>query len=139
MTDLACRHHAAMTGHDMRGAQIVAGALSQDADHDHEAEQNDLDRQHEETRTATRGHARQAAEDRQDEAARWTLTDDPAPRQAGEGTEGRSGFQAAHPGAAQGVVRRTDDDNAQGSIVVLTMKLQALEAIPARLQVFVND
>ena len=29
----------------MKGAQIVAGALSQSADQQHEAEQNDLDRQ----------------------------------------------------------------------------------------------
>ena len=41
-----------MTGHDLKGAGIVAGALSQGADHEHEAEQNDLDRQHEEMTTA---------------------------------------------------------------------------------------
>ena len=52
MTDLASRHHAAMTGHGMKGAQIVAGALSQGADQDHEAEQADLDRQHDEATTA---------------------------------------------------------------------------------------
>ena len=52
MTDLASRHHAAMTGHDMKGAGIVAGALSQGADHEHEAEQNDLDRNHEAMTTA---------------------------------------------------------------------------------------
>jgi hypothetical protein len=52
MTDLASRHHAAMTGHNLAGAKLVAGALSQDADQDHEAEQNDLDRQHDEMTTA---------------------------------------------------------------------------------------
>ena len=52
MTQLASQHHAAMTGHGMKGAQIIAGALSQDADHDHEAEQAALDRQHQETVTA---------------------------------------------------------------------------------------
>ena len=52
MTDLASRHHAAMTGHDMKGAQIVAGALSGDADREHEADQADLDRQHDELTTA---------------------------------------------------------------------------------------
>ena len=52
MTSLASQHHAAMTGHGMKGAQIIAGALSQGADHEHEAEQADLDRQHEETVTA---------------------------------------------------------------------------------------
>ena len=45
MTGLAATHHAAMTGHDMKGAQIVAGALSQGADQQHDAEQADLDRQ----------------------------------------------------------------------------------------------
>ena len=45
MTGLAATHHAAMTGHDMKGVQIVAGALSQGADQQHEAEQADLDRQ----------------------------------------------------------------------------------------------
>ena len=52
MTSLASQHHAAMTGHGMKGAQIVAGALSADADHEHDAEQADLDRQHQETVTA---------------------------------------------------------------------------------------
>jgi hypothetical protein len=52
MTDLASRHHAAMTGHNLAGAKLVAGALSQDADQDHEAQQNDLDRQHDEMTTA---------------------------------------------------------------------------------------
>ena len=52
MTQLASQHHAAMTGHGMKGAQIVAGALSQGADQDHEAEQNELDRQHQATTTA---------------------------------------------------------------------------------------
>ena len=45
MTGLAATHHAAMRGHDMKGAQIVAGALSQGADQQHDAEQADLDRQ----------------------------------------------------------------------------------------------
>jgi hypothetical protein len=52
MTQLASQHHAAMSGHGMKGAQIVAGALSQNADHEHEAEQADLDRQHQQTVTA---------------------------------------------------------------------------------------
>ena len=52
MTSLASQHHAAMTGHGMKGAQIVAGALSQGADQEHEAEQAELDRQHQAATTA---------------------------------------------------------------------------------------
>ena len=52
MTDLAARHHAGMVGNGMKGAQIVAGALSQRADHEHEAEQADIDRTHQLATTA---------------------------------------------------------------------------------------
>jgi hypothetical protein len=62
MTQLAANHHAQMTGHGMKGAQIVAGALAQGADQDHEAEQNDLDRQHQAATTAaTLGNAQKIA------------------------------------------------------------------------------
>ena len=49
MTGLAASHHAAMTGHNMKGVQVVAGALAQGADQAHDAEQADLDRQHQAT------------------------------------------------------------------------------------------
>ena len=49
MTGLAAAHHAAMQGHAMKGVQVVAGALAQGADHEHDAEQADLDRQHQAT------------------------------------------------------------------------------------------
>jgi hypothetical protein len=52
MTDMAARHHQAMTGHAVHGAQIVAGALTADADHDHESRENALDRDHEALTTA---------------------------------------------------------------------------------------
>jgi hypothetical protein len=38
-----------MTGHNMKGVQVVAGALAQGADQQHDAEQADLDRQHQAT------------------------------------------------------------------------------------------
>ena len=47
MTDMAARHHQAMTGHAVKGAQIVAGALTADADHEHDSQENALDRGHE--------------------------------------------------------------------------------------------
>ena len=56
MTQLAADHHAAMTGHAAgihnTHAKIVAGALSQGADQQHEAEQAGLDRRLDATKTA---------------------------------------------------------------------------------------
>jgi hypothetical protein len=52
MTQMAAQHHAAMTGHGARNLQTVVGALAGDADRDQEAEQNALDRQHQQATTA---------------------------------------------------------------------------------------
>jgi hypothetical protein len=56
MTEMAANHHAAMTGHAAgihnTHAKLIAGALSQGADQDHEAEQNTLDRRLDATKTA---------------------------------------------------------------------------------------
>ena len=43
---LAAAHHAAMTGHAMTGVGMLADRAGQEADQQHEATQNDLDRQH---------------------------------------------------------------------------------------------
>jgi hypothetical protein len=48
----AAQHHQAMTGHAVKGAQIVAGALTADADHAHESQENALDRDHDALTTA---------------------------------------------------------------------------------------
>jgi hypothetical protein len=52
MTGLAAQHHQAMTGHAVKGAGIVAGALTADADHAHESQENALDRDHDALTTA---------------------------------------------------------------------------------------
>jgi hypothetical protein len=54
---MAAQHHAAMTGHSMTGAKTVMGALAGDADRQQEADQADLDRQHQAATTdATLGN-----------------------------------------------------------------------------------
>jgi hypothetical protein len=52
MTDLASRHHAAMTGHAMTGGKILSSAVIDEAGRQHDAEQARLDRQHQERTTA---------------------------------------------------------------------------------------
>ena len=69
MTGMAAQHHEAMTGHATNihntHAKIVAGALSQGADHEHESEENALDRDHEAlTTAATLNTQRQMAKER---------------------------------------------------------------------------
>ena len=62
MTQMAADHHAQMTGHAVKGAGILAGALDGSADREHEAQQSDLDRQHQtETTEATLGNQRTLA------------------------------------------------------------------------------
>ena len=46
MTQLAAAHHAAMTGHAMTGVGMLADRAGQESDQAHEAQQSDLDRQH---------------------------------------------------------------------------------------------
>jgi hypothetical protein len=46
MTAMAAQHHAAMSGVGATHLKTIAGALSQDASQEHEAEQANLDRQH---------------------------------------------------------------------------------------------
>jgi hypothetical protein len=52
MTQMAAQHHQAMTGHAVKGAGIVAGALSADANNQHESQENALDRDHDALTTA---------------------------------------------------------------------------------------
>jgi hypothetical protein len=66
MTELAANHHATMTGHAAgihnTHAKLIAGALSQGVDHEHDAEQAGLDRQLDATKTAaTLGNAQTLA------------------------------------------------------------------------------
>jgi hypothetical protein len=52
MTQMAANHHAAMTGHGVQHIKTIAGALSGDADRDHESQENQLDRGHDRLKTA---------------------------------------------------------------------------------------
>jgi len=52
MTGMAANHHAAMTGHGVQQIKTVAGALAGDADREHEAHENELDRGHDALKTA---------------------------------------------------------------------------------------
>ena len=56
MTKMAADHHAAMTGHAAgvhnTHAKLIAGALSQGADMEHETQENQLERRHDAVKTA---------------------------------------------------------------------------------------
>ena len=51
MTKIAAAHHAAMHGHALTGAGILADAVAGDADRQHESTESALDRQHQEMTT----------------------------------------------------------------------------------------
>ena len=66
MTNLAAQHHQAMTGHAAgvhnTHAKLIAGALSQGADMEHETQENQLERRHDAVKTAaTLGNAQTLA------------------------------------------------------------------------------
>ena len=66
MTKMAADHHAAMSGHAVgvhnTHAKLIAGALSQGADMEHETQENQLERRHDAVKTAaTLGNAQTLA------------------------------------------------------------------------------